>query len=43
MTEFSDWKLDQPIDMAPPDTQDAEKIDFARPMPPQRSTHDRTD
>ena len=31
MTEFSDWKLDQPIDMTPPDTQSAEKIDFARP------------
>ena len=31
MTEFSDWKLDQPIDMTPPNTQSAEKIDFARP------------
>ncbi len=30
MTEFSDWKLDQPIVMTPPDTQSAEKIDFGR-------------
>ncbi len=31
MTEFSDWKLDQPIDMTPPDTHSAETIDFGRP------------
>ena len=30
MTEFSDWKLGQPIDMTPPNTQSAEKIDFGR-------------
>ena len=34
MTEFSDWKLDQMIDMTPPNTQGAETIDFARPDAP---------
>jgi hypothetical protein len=30
MTEFSDWKLGQPVDMTPPNTQGAETIDFGR-------------
>ena len=30
MTEFSDWKLDQPIEMMPPNTQSAATIDFGR-------------
>ena len=42
MTEFSDWKLGQPMDMTPPNTQDAEKIDLLAQTPPQRS-NDRTD
>ncbi len=31
MTEFSDWKLGEPVDMTPPKAEGAEKIEFARP------------
>jgi hypothetical protein len=31
MAEFSDWRLDGPVDTAPPKAEGAGKIEFARP------------
>ena len=31
MAEFSDWKLDGPVDQTPPNVGNATKIEFARP------------